>query len=177
MKANLKLILALIVAAACIWWSASRILSKRSESQNKARYLAVLARLNQAVREGLRDYYHTNGRYPDKLSDLALPLPKGAKPEMLDSFRYVSHGAFCVLTCGTHWADEPEQMHKEHATEGKVVFVEEYVDQQMQTRIEYPDGLQYQDTRVEKQYRDGRLLSTTEYRNGQKISQEAHDSP
>ncbi|MHC4061382.1 MAG: hypothetical protein ACYSR6_07210 [Planctomycetota bacterium] len=176
MKSKLKVIVALIVIAGCLSWAAFNISRKRSSSWNKTRYLAAMTQLNDAVREGLQGYYHTNGRYPDKLSEVAVDLPKGAEAEMLDKFSYTSRGQLSVVSWGVEWGDGPVQEHTEHAAKGKVVFVEEYVDEELCSRTEYPNGYEEPDTRVEKEYRYGELLTTREYRNGQKISEETHGS-
>jgi hypothetical protein len=115
MKSKLKVIVALIVIVGCLGWAAFNISRKRSSSWNESRYLAAMSQLNDAVREGLQDYYHTNGRYPDKLSEVAVDLPKGVEGEMLDKFSYTSRGQLYVVSCGVQWGDGPVQEHTEHA--------------------------------------------------------------
>ena len=172
MKYGYKLTLAVLIAAACLAWSAWTIYQKRDAATQKNLRLAAMVRLNETIRSALSDYYQANTRYPKTLDDLRIdPAAAGATADMLAGFSYKSDDKYYLISWSLQWADEPAQTHHEQAVKRKVMYVEEYIDEVLRTRTEYPEGLIKPDTRTEKQYRDGVPFSTTVYKNGQPVSQ------
>jgi len=172
MNQKIKLALAVLLTVACVFYAAFTISKKRDAGAQLERQMTAMQKLNDAVRDGLRDYYVEKGDYPQKLSDLdAELLNAGNNTEMLKDFLYTVGPGYYILTWGLQWGDGPMQSHKEQGLKGKVMYVESYVDEELQTRIEYPDGYANPGSRVEKQYSGTELTSVTKYRNGRVVSE------
>jgi len=130
--------------------------------------------LNAAISEELAEYYDTHGHYPDKLTDLTIPFPgDNAKPEMLEKFEYSTDGTSYEMICNIDWIDR--EIYKEHAHAGKIIFVEHYIDGQLRKRTEHPSGYGTRYSGVEKRFHDGKLVSTTVYKDGKVVSEEKHE--
>ena len=176
MKVKYKLIAASLLVAAGVCWFAFVLSEQQTEEERKADYFAAVTRLNDQLRKELNGYRNANGRYPQNLSELSVSSPTG-EPDILDYFSYITGANYYILTWDVQWGEEPPLSHKEHATKGKVIFVEDYVEGQLSLRVEYHDGYARPGSRAEKRYRSGRLVSVTEYRNGREVSEEKLPGP
>ena len=173
MNQKVKLALAVVLAAACVFYAAFTIAKKRDAGAQLELQKSAMHELNGALRDGLRDYYADKGSYPEKLADLDAELLGGSdnKAKIVKGFIYTVGRRFYIVTWGLQWGDGPMQTHKEQAMSGKVAYVESYVDDVLQTRIEYPDGYDNPDYRVEKEYSGGSVPSVTTYRDGEVVAE------
>jgi hypothetical protein len=173
MNQKIKLVLAGILTVVCVYYAAVTISNKRNASAQMERQIAVMHELNDSLRVALRDYYAANEDYPDKLAALDAELLGGSdtKARIVKDFIYTAGPKYYILTWGLQWDNEPMQTHKEQAMKGEVKYVESYVDDVLQTRIEYPDGYANPDSRVEKAYLNGDMRSVITYRNGEVVDE------
>jgi hypothetical protein len=174
LKQKLTLTVAALAIAACAVWSAHCLLQQRNAAGYQARHLGAVAALNDQFRQQLHFYYGINHCYPEKLTDLTTVNTSAGnvRPEVLDAFSYVTGPGHYVITWTVQFDDDPSQAHKEHAIQGKVTFIEDYLDGELQSRTEYSQGYRHRDTRVEKLYRNGRFISAAKYENGRKVFEE-----
>jgi len=171
MKTKTKLAIAAMLLALCGGWVVFVLLERQGEKTREENYFKMLEKENRRLREALKSYYYAHRRYPATLAELSLPEPASQLEEdALEKFSYTSLESFYILTWAVQWGDGPVRSHKEHATKGKVIFVEEYINGELTTRIEYPGGLGRADTRIEKRYENGRLTSIRRYRNGREVT-------
>jgi len=170
---KVKLALAVVLAVACVFYAAFTISKKRDAGAQLERQMSAMHELNDVLRGALRGYYADKGSYPEKLADLDAEILGGSdnKAKMVKDFIYTVGPKHYILTWGLQWDKGPMETHKEQAVAGKVVYVEFYVDDELQTRIEYPDGYANPDSRVEKRYSGMEVTSVTTYRNGQIVSE------
>lgn len=173
MNQKVKLALAVVLTVACVFYAAFTIAKKRDAGAQLERQKSVMHELNDTLRGALRDYYADEGSYPEKLASLDAELLGGSdnKAKIVKDFIYVVGPRFYIVTWGLQWGDGPMQTYKEQAMAGKVVFVESYIDDELKTRIEYSDGYANPDSRVEKEYSGGNVLSVTTYRNGEVVAE------
>ncbi|GAF98652.1 unnamed protein product, partial [marine sediment metagenome] len=64
--------------------------------------------------------------------------------------------------------------YKQHALKGEMIFMEYYVDGQLRSRTEHPGGYGFEYSGVEKEFRDGKLVSITVYKDGKVVSEEKY---
>ena len=169
MKTRYRLIITAVLVAACGCWAGFVIWQRNSQARRKTDYFARLAEVNDRLREGLDRYYDLHGRYPPALKSLSMYQAEPQRAAIADKFSYLTDGTYYILTWAVQWGDEPPLQHKEHAIKGKVVFVEDYVDDRLARRVEYPEGRERPGSRTEKLYRDGQCVSVTEYKNGTRV--------
>jgi hypothetical protein len=117
--------------------------------------------LNAAIREELDDYYIAKGQYPSQLSDLSIPFPgDGAKPEMLNNFRYVTDGTFYEIIWEVQDGSGIDA-YKEHVAKRKMLFTEHYINGQLFSREDFGEGMKIPKSR----FNDGNTVSEKKYRN------------
>jgi hypothetical protein len=143
MRIKHKLILIALVAigAGCAAWFAYYAFKLFNESAERTRYYSAMSWLNASIREELDDYYIVKGHYPQQLTELSIPFPgDGAKPEMLNNFKYVTDGNYYEITWDVKYGNGIHT-HKEHILKGKMLFAEYYVNGQLSSRNEFGEGM------------------------------------
>lgn len=148
MKGVYKLIIAAALIAALAGYSLYILSERKATGRAKEDYFAVVAELNDRLRQALADYYNIHNQYPERLSDLSLnPAPDTPESEMLKMFSYTPGGRYYIISWDVQWEDEEPVSHKEHAVKGKVIFFEDYVNDRLIKRTEHPNGLETPTTR------------------------------
>jgi hypothetical protein len=160
-KHKLILIFFAVIGIACLSWFAFYAFKFLNESAERMRYLSAMSWLNAAIREELDDYYKAKGKYPPQLSDLSIPFPgDGAKPEMLNNFKYVTDGTYYETVNEIRYDGEIET-YKEHVFRGQMVFTEHYVNGKLFSRNDFGEGK----TIPKSKFKDGNAVSEEKYRN------------
>jgi len=160
-KHKLILIVLVVIGVGCVSWFAFCAFKLFNKSAERTRYYSAMSWLNAAIREELDDYYKVKGRYPPQLSDLTIPFPgDGAKPEMLNNFKYVTDGSYYEITWEVRYGSGINA-HKEHVVKGKMIFTEYYINGQLYSRTDFGEGK----TIPKSKFKDGNTVSEKKYSN------------
>ena len=163
MKAKYKVILTVLVSigVVCASWFAFYTFKALKKSANDTRHYSAMSWLNAAIREELDDYYKAKGRYPPQLSDLTIPFPgDGAKPEMLNNFKYVTDGTYYEIIWEVRYGSGINT-HKEHVVKGKMLFTEYYINGQLFSRKDFGEGK----TIPKSRFKNNKAISEKKYGN------------
>ncbi len=149
------------VGAVCISRFAYYAFKLFNESAERIRYYSAMSWLNAAIHEELDDYYIAKGQYPLQLSHLSIPFPgDGAKPEMLNNFKYVTDGTFYEIIWEVQYGSSIDA-YKEHVAKGKMLFTEHYINGQLLSRKDFGEGMKIPKSR----FNDGNTVSEKKYSN------------
>jgi hypothetical protein len=139
-KNKITLIVLVVIGAGCAAWIVYYAFKLFNESAERTRYESAMSWLNASIREELDDYYIAKGQYPSQLSDLTIPFPgDGAKPEMLNNFKYVTDGTYYEISWNFQF-ESGIDTYKEHVIRGKMLFTEHYINGQLFSRKDFGEG-------------------------------------
>ncbi len=152
-----------------------------NEIKDDMKCYSNISLLKAVVRESLHSYYCAHDCYPTRLEFLRddilariytpQTIPKEPKElELLKDFTYISDGNSYKVTCKIQFHSKLET-YIEHVAQDRMVFTELYIDGQLRSRCEYSNGNSYPFSGLAKEYRDGKLVSITEYKGGEVISE------
>ncbi len=160
-KHKLILIFFAVIGIVCLSWFAFYASKFLNESKERMGYLSAMLWLNAAIREELDDYYKAKSEYPPQLSDLTIPFPgDGARPEMLNNFKYVTDGTYYEVVCEIRYDGEIDT-YKEHVLRGQMIFTERYVNGKFYSRNDFGDGK----TISKSKFKDSNAFSEDKSRN------------
>lgn len=150
-----------VIGTGCVFWLSYYAFKFFNEIAERTRYSSAMSWLNAAIREELDDYYTAKGQYPSQLSDLTIPFPgDGAKPEMLNNFKYVTDDSYYEITWEVRYGSSIDN-YKEHVAKGKMIFTEYYINGQLHSRTDFGEG----EAIPKSKFKDGNAVSKEKYGN------------